>query len=110
MCLLGSLKFKEIPGAKDRIKRYKEVKADIAGDIVLCLIRAAGNGLQHSPGEMLSESFAEHLEGGYQTSLTLRHRLARPCVHDVCSVQCPREVSRSFLSVTVMTVLIGMAL
>ena len=49
--LLGSLKFKEIPGAKDSTKRYKEVKADIAGDIALCLIRAVGNGLQHSPGE-----------------------------------------------------------
>ena len=49
--LLGSLKYKEIPGARDRTKRYKEVEADIAGDRNLCLIRAAGNGPQHPPGE-----------------------------------------------------------
>ena len=29
--LLGSLKYKEITGARDRTKRYKEVEADIAG-------------------------------------------------------------------------------
>ena len=29
--LLGSLKYKETPGARDRTKRYKEVEADIAG-------------------------------------------------------------------------------
>ena len=29
--LLGSLKFKETPGARDKTRRYKEVEADIAG-------------------------------------------------------------------------------
>ena len=29
--LLGSLKYKEVSGARDRTKRYKEVEADIAG-------------------------------------------------------------------------------
>ena len=29
--LLGSLKFKEISGPRDRTKRYKEVEADVAG-------------------------------------------------------------------------------
>ena len=29
--LLGSLKFREDPGARDRTRRYKEVEADIAG-------------------------------------------------------------------------------
>ena len=29
--LLGSLKYKEIAGPKDRTKRYKEVEADVAG-------------------------------------------------------------------------------
>ena len=29
--LLGSLKYKEIPSAKDRSKRYKELEADVAG-------------------------------------------------------------------------------
>lgn len=57
-----------------------------------------------------SESFAEHLNGGHQTSLTLGHRLARLCVHDVCFVQCPKEVCRLYVSVKVMTAMIGMAL
>ena len=57
-----------------------------------------------------SESFAELLGDGHQTSLTVGHRLARLFVHDVCSVQCPREVSRFYMSVKVMTQMIGMAL
>ena len=37
--LLGSLKYKEIPSAKDRTKRYKEVEAVIAsGCYVPCQI------------------------------------------------------------------------
>ena len=48
--LLGSLKFKEISGPKDRTKRYKEVEADVAGGCyVPCQIDLEGGCVRGEP-------------------------------------------------------------
>ena len=82
---------KDITGARDRTKSYKEVEADIAGNRVLCLICAARNGPQHLSGERVVPRASRRRPSDL---IHFGHRLARLCVHDVCSVQCRMEVSK----------------
>jgi len=74
--LLGSLKYKEIPGARDRTKRYKEVEADIAGGCyVPCQIDLEGGCVRD---EAITHE-ALHARLLHRPDLTEANRFKLPC-------------------------------